>query len=390
MRDVAWRSAAPRSIGEMRAPPRDWWNSGKNTASKPAASAAWTSSTISSQSWSSSSPTTWIGRTTPNFTSDQNSRSLAPVGSTSSRSTRSSSAVGCRRHRRLAVSAAGGRQKLEPGRLLDGVELDTGMQRPHPHLLRLGLEVEHAEIGHQQLRSAGKPEPGPVIAAVAPADARPEVELVDERPRVVGRAPQVDVGDHARQVGHAPAAGQPDLGLGERADDRVVHVAVPVHLGAAEGERVVAGALGVGPEVERRVRDHGRPAPQRVRQRRLGDGRRRGVDGDRAGRPHQLGGVGPPGEQVGAHRDERHRPVERPGVVGELVRQGDDDELVDRAVVAGNRRCGSGRAHRVPPASSTSTRAPPLALMNAPCESGPATRSSQNRFHSNGSRTEAL
>ena len=150
--------------------------------------------------------------------------------------------------------------------------------------------------------------------------------------------PEIDAGDHAPQVGHAPAAGQAHLGALVGADHAVVHVAAGVHLGTPEGEGVVAGALGVGPEVERRVGEHRGAAPELVGEGGGADGLGVGVDGDGTGRPHQVGSVGAPRQAVAADRDERHGPVERPGVVAHRPGERHHHQLVEGAVVAGDRR----------------------------------------------------
>ena len=190
----------------------------------------------------------------------RNSRSRAPVGSTSSRRIRSSSSVGSGGHgdrRRpgdgsskpvASITCSG----VTPGwRLRICIRFDSGWKSNTQRFVT------------QSCGPPGRPRPLAVVAAVAPADSGAEVEPLDERARVVRRRPEVDQRDHAAEVGHPAAARQAHLRRLVRPDHRVVDVAVGVHLGAAEGEGVVAAVLRVRPEVVGRVRRASRRPSQR-------------------------------------------------------------------------------------------------------------------------------
>jgi len=49
------------------------------------------------------------------------------------------------------------------------------------------VEVEHGEVRDADPRPGGEAEAGAVLTAIAPAETRPEVKLIDERPLIMGR-----------------------------------------------------------------------------------------------------------------------------------------------------------------------------------------------------------
>ena len=236
------------------------------------------------------------------------------------------------------------------------------MQRRHLHVAGLGVEVEHAQVGDYQLGAALQTGVGPLRAAAQIAGTGDEVHLLDQRAGVVVGIPVVEGladGAHVAQPGGARQPHPRSVVVG--ADHRVVAVAVAVELGRPHAELGEPPAVeGKVPEVAVLLHVHDRVAPQRGLQGGGGHPVGPGLQPHRPGQPHQVGGVGEPGQPEGAHRHERRHAVAGLVAVGEAGGQPGDHQLVDGPVFS--RRAGLPVAHEASHASTAASRsAPPTA-----------------------------
>ena len=142
------------------------------------------------------------------------------------------------RRRGLHRPDVGRDPQVPAGRLASVVGRHVGVELGHRQLPRLGIRLEHAEVGHH----AGHAHSSPPAHIGRLADAREEVEPLDERAR---RLPEHDERLPApRGDLRGPAcARQPHFRPLVVADDRAVQIPVRVDLGRAQKAYVDPSAL---------------------------------------------------------------------------------------------------------------------------------------------------
>ena len=113
------------------------------------------------------------------------------------------------------------------------------------------MEIHHTQVSDAQLRPAGKAQFLAMRSSISPAHTGSEIDLGGKYPGIMRSAPEIDSRNHATQVRHAAAAGEPDFWCIIGTNDRVVHIPESINLRTAKGEGVVTCALRPGPEIER-------------------------------------------------------------------------------------------------------------------------------------------